>query len=619
MSGARIEVVSRAAVNLRVTTVVGAGGGGVTDHGALTGLADDDHLQYQRADATFVTTDTHDIDNESLTITSGSMIAMPPAESMASRVVAIGASVQDVTIEAVAGDIFFDDPGNDYVLPAGNGIGMVALEIDGQWGWAIEFRNGPAFDMPRWYGQGFADGDTLTIDNGIPTWVTPTGGSGTVTSVTGTAPISVDTGTTTPVVSIAAATTSAAGSMSSTDKAKLDGVASGATANSSDATLLARANHTGTQTLSTISDAGTAAAKNTPASGNASSTQVVLGSDTRLTDSRTPSTHASSHGATGSDPVTLAQSQVTNLTTDLAGKVGTSDSRLTDTRTPTDGSVSTAKLADSAVTSAKIADGTIVNADISTSAAIATSKISGLATIATSGSASDLSTGTVPSARLSLTASDIPNHDASKITSGTLGVARLATQAQPTASPYASNDWVPLWTGWGVGTTTQANAGTTTSASNRVGYQPIWIGQSVSLIGLGIDVSAANAGASAVVRLGLYADNAGRPGTVTVDAGTASLNTAVAKELTFTSVSLSPGWYWLALATQNLDTAGTNPTFRAVATNTSIATRTAVPSATSSQYSRWESSSVSGAFAANPTVTSSTTSANAFLIWGKFA
>jgi len=39
---------------------------------------------------------------------------------------------------------------------------------------------------------------------------------------------------------------------SATDKTKLAGVASGATANSSDATLLARANHTGTQAISTV-------------------------------------------------------------------------------------------------------------------------------------------------------------------------------------------------------------------------------------------------------------------------------------------------------------------------------------------------------------------------------
>lgn len=44
----------------------------------------------------------------------------------------------------------------------------------------------------------------------------------------------------------------AAGFMTGADKAKLDGIATGATANSSDATLLARANHTGTQAASTI-------------------------------------------------------------------------------------------------------------------------------------------------------------------------------------------------------------------------------------------------------------------------------------------------------------------------------------------------------------------------------
>lgn len=50
------------------------------------------------------------------------------------------------------------------------------------------------------------------------------------------------------------ATTSVAGFMSGGDKTKLDGIATGATANSSDATLLARGNHTGTQLASTVSD-----------------------------------------------------------------------------------------------------------------------------------------------------------------------------------------------------------------------------------------------------------------------------------------------------------------------------------------------------------------------------
>jgi len=41
----------------------------------------------------------------------------------------------------------------------------------------------------------------------------------------------------------------------------------------------------------------------TPKTGNASSTQVVLGNDTRLSNSRTPTTHSAAHAATGSDPV----------------------------------------------------------------------------------------------------------------------------------------------------------------------------------------------------------------------------------------------------------------------------------------------------------------------------
>ena len=49
------------------------------------------------------------------------------------------------------------------------------------------------------------------------------------------------------------------------------------------------------------------------------------------------------------------------------------------------------------VTSTEITDGTITNADISPSAAIATSKISGLATVATSGAYADISgTPTIP-------------------------------------------------------------------------------------------------------------------------------------------------------------------------------------------------------------------------------
>ncbi len=206
----------------------------------------------------------------------------------------------------------------------------------------------------------------------------------------------------------------------------------------------------------------------------------------------------------------------------------------------------------------------------------------------------------------------------SDITTGTVAVARLATQAAPTSTPFTTNDWVPLWTGWGTGAASIGTAGTATASNSTARYQPVWIGQSVSVTGLGIDVAAANAGASAVVRLGIHANSSGRPGDVVVDAGTASLNTAVAKELTFSSVSLSPGWYWIVIATQSLDTAGTNPTFRAITSGTSLTPRTAVPSATASQDAVL-TATVSGALANGPTVSTSTTNVQAFKIWGKFA
>ena len=60
-----------------------------------------------------------------------------------------------------------------------------------------------------------------------------------------------------------------------------------------------------------------------------SGTTACVGNDSRLTDARTPTAHAASHAAAGSDPVTLSQSQVTNLTTDLAAKAPNTPSFVT--------------------------------------------------------------------------------------------------------------------------------------------------------------------------------------------------------------------------------------------------------------------------------------------------
>lgn len=88
----------------------------------------------------------------------------------------------------------------------------------------------------------------------------------------------------------------AAGFMTGADKTKLDGIASGATANSSDATLFARANHTGTQLAATISDFASAVA----------ATAAVIANTAKVTNA----THTGD--VTGATALTIANSAVTN-------------------------------------------------------------------------------------------------------------------------------------------------------------------------------------------------------------------------------------------------------------------------------------------------------------------
>lgn len=59
--------------------------------------------------------------------------------------------------------------------------------------------------------------------------------------------------------------------------------------------------------------------------------------------------------------------------------------------------------------------------------------------------------------------------------------------------------------------------------------------------------------AGAVVRMGIYGDDAGQPGVRILDAGTAAATTAGAKTVSFTPQRLTPGDYWLVYAVQGAD------------------------------------------------------------------
>jgi hypothetical protein len=128
-----------------------------------------------------------------------------------------------------------------------------------------------------------------------------------------------------------AATTSLAGVMTSTDKTKLDGMASGATANATNAELRDRGTHTGLQLASTISDfasaarvqvlgavvAGTNITATTSGTGaTAVTTIAAAGTNISSTRTMTAVTVTSSTGGSGSIPA---------ATTSLAGVMTSTD------------------------------------------------------------------------------------------------------------------------------------------------------------------------------------------------------------------------------------------------------------------------------------------------------
>jgi len=81
-----------------------------------------------------------------------------------------------------------------------------------------------------------------------------------------------------------------------------------------------------------VTGLGTAATRNVPSTGNAGPSEAVLGSDTRLTNARTPTAHASSHSLVGDDPIdalAIGAAQAVhshgNITSD--GRIGTTAGR----------------------------------------------------------------------------------------------------------------------------------------------------------------------------------------------------------------------------------------------------------------------------------------------------
>lgn len=165
--------------------------------------------------------------------------------------------------------------------------------------------------------------DVTTTQNPVTVSVNDTTVSVSVVDNVTTATISGGTGPQGPAGSTSPATTTTLGGVivGSGLSVTADGTLSSSGAVSS------VAGRTGAVTLTTadVGGLGTVATLDVAAAGNATTSQVVKGNDTRLSDSRTPSStlsHASTHAAAGSDPVTLSTSQITGLGS-LATQSGT--------------------------------------------------------------------------------------------------------------------------------------------------------------------------------------------------------------------------------------------------------------------------------------------------------
>ena len=133
-------------------------------------------------------------------------------------------------------------------------------------------------------------------------------------------------------------------------------------------------------------------------------------------------------------------------------------------------------------------------------------------------------------------------------------------------------------------TTTATTA--VTATVNTTYFTPIFFAASTSIDRIAISTGSTFSGTSSV-RLGVYNDSSGQPGSVAVDGGTVSCTAASTAYTVTVSTTLAAGIYWIAL---NSQTAATTNTYNGWAANTTKDRKSTRLNSSHSQQSRMPSS-----------------------------
>ena len=199
----------------------------------------------------------------------------------------VGADAAGTAAAAVAAHVAAADPHPQYTTTAEASAAAPVQSVNSQTGAIVLDTDDIAEGALNHYYPSADESKLAGIEPGAQVNVPTDLSFGAITSTT--IPLLSSTGAD---VAFPAATTSQAGLQAAADKAKLDGIAAGATANSPNAVLLARANHTGTQTASTISDFGSATRAQVEA-------ELVAGSNITITPSGAGATRQLTIASTG--------------------------------------------------------------------------------------------------------------------------------------------------------------------------------------------------------------------------------------------------------------------------------------------------------------------------------